>query len=388
MKKKLLFVIPAFKHGGTNKSLLNILSCIDKNKYEVSVFSMSHVGPYKSILSQYDILKRYILFAFFFDTYDKIDLKYDNIITILKKVIWKPIPRIMRIITGKKGLENLYKSSANKIKKMSFDTIIAMQEGYTTHFVSYINIHKIAWIRCDYSEYQKIINKDEEAVYGKYDHIICVSDYTKNVFLNYYPSLNSKCYGIHNMIDYRSIKLMSTEKINDNRFTTDKFSIISVGRLSKVKQFDLIPKIAYELKNDGYNFYWYIIGGGEEYKKILALINMYGVEDKVILLGEKNNPYPYINQSSLVVVTSLSEACPNVLNEAKILHVPVVTTDFGSAKEFIENQNNGLIVNKEKIKDSIELMINQSEVYTGIKNNINTFIYSNDIIIEEINKLL
>ena len=66
------------------------------------------------------------------------------------------------------------------------------------------------------------------------------------------------------------------------------------------------------------------------------------MEDNITILGYKDNPYPYIKQSDLLVCLSSSEACPMIFNEAKVLSVPVVSSDFGGVEEFVD-LNFGLI---------------------------------------------
>lgn len=109
---------------------------------------------------------------------------------------------------------------------------------------------------------------------------------------------------------------------------------------------------------------------------------MFSLQEELCLLGEVNNPYPYIKNANLLVSTSLSEACPNVINEAKILGTPIVSTDFGSVYEFIEDNVNGLISPIETIADKIEQMISNEATYNSIKSNISQFKYNNDEILD------
>lgn len=386
---RILFIIPAFKHGGTNKSLFNILSFIG-HEFDISIMALSHLGPYKDLFNrEAKIIERDSRLGLLFDNFGNIDLKKDSKKQIITKLSNKLYRKLYEILIGEKGREKILNQSVKKIESMNFDTIIAMQEGDVTSFTARIKGKKIAWVRSDYNEYFKIVMKDESAVYEKFKSIICVSEYTRKTFLTKYPQLEERCYGIHNMIDYNKIIRMSSEKIKYNKlFDNTNFNMVSVGRLSKVKQFDLIPNIASKLKKNGLMFNWYIIGDGEEKARINMLIEKYNVEDEVVLLGEINNPYPYIKQSDLVVVTSLSEACPNVINEGKILHVPVITTNFGSAKEFIENGGNGIITNEENIINDITNLIRNNSYYSEIKSNLSDFLYSNDAIIAKIINIL
>lgn len=386
---KLLFIIPAFKHGGTNKSLINILSFI-KDDFDITVLALSHLGPYKGLLEgNVKVIEKNPFLSLLYDNFGVLDYKNDSIKNIIIKILKKIYRRLFKLIIREKGREKIIERVINNIEKMNFDKIVAMQEGAATCFASKIKGYKVAWVRSDYNEYYKIINIDESHVYDKFKIIICVSDYTKNTFINKYPQFKSKSYGIHNMIDYNNILKMSNNQIKEHVFLDkDIFNILSIGRLSKVKQFDLIPQITKKLLNKGLNIRWYIIGDGEEKSKIYKLIKKYDVKNQVLLLGEINNPYPYIKYSNLVAVTSLSEACPNVLNESKILHTPVIAINFGSAKEFINNGVNGIITDEKNIVDDIAKLIHDKNYYNEIEFNIKGFNYYNDEIINQVVNLL
>lgn len=386
---RILFIIPAFKHGGTNKSLSNIIS-FTKDEFDISILALSHLGPYKNLFkNEVKVIEKNPSLGLLFDDFGPMDLKKDTIKQTVTKLSKKIYRKVYKTLIREKDREKIMNQVAQSVENMNFDTIIAMQEGAATNFASRIQGKKIAWVRSDYDEYYKIIKSDESDIYKKFHAIICVSDYTRKTFVNRYPQFEYICYGIHNMIDYKKIIEMSCDNVTlHNLFDNRNFTIVSIGRLSKVKQFNLIPSIAKELKEKRINFSWYIIGSGEEKSEICRLIEKHNVKNEVVLLGEISNPYPYIKQSDLVVVTSFSEACPNVLNESKILHVPVITTNFGSAKEFIDNGVNGVITVEENIVNDITKIIENKNYYKEIESNLKSFIYSNDKIVEKIVRLL
>lgn len=385
--KNILIVIPAYTHGGTNKSLQNIMSCLDVDEFSIDIMVMCHVGPCKIAFAKYNVLKASFVLSTILESYNH--LQNDGFLLKVSKIFVKSVYRFLLTIMGKRVLNFIYCLTARVIEKKKYDSVIAMQEGRATHFVAYFNTPKIAWIRSDYNKYLEKTRQNEESIYAKFDHIICVSKYTSKVLLDHYPALQAKCHGIHNMIDSHSILEMSNDSsFIDRRFKTNGFTIISVGRLDKVKQFDIIPQIASELKLAGCEFTWYIIGDGEENENISAMIEKYKVTDIVLMLGAKDNPYPYIKHSDILVCTSASEACPNVINEARILHVPVVSTDFGSVTEFVENGFNGIISPKENLTDALLDLFQNEAKYAKIKSNISSFSYSNEQIINDITKLL
>jgi len=389
--KKYLFVIPSFHYGGTVSSLKNILPWLKEQGHVVDVFAITNSGP------NYDQIAKY---ANILGTRLESDGNTKGIKTSLKtnlhKFLFQCIKRTKKQLC-KIGIDisNIaFKTIVKKLQEGKYDAVIAFQEGQPTRFVSlFRNVRRIAWVRCDYGNMLKIYKgKPQHNVYSNIDQIVCVSEYTKEVFTKLLPETKDKIIALHNLIDTERIKKGAAENVQlDKRFAFNGFRIVSLGRLDPVKQFSLIPGIAKQLVDKGCRFKWFILGGktdDNEYCLLLNNIQRFNVADCVLLLGEKNNPYPYIHLSDLVVCTSLSEACPNVINEAKILHTPVVSTNFGSAKEFITNGIDGFIEPIETIGEKIEIMIKEKVEYDRIKNTILCFDYDNKEIINMITNVL
>ena len=153
----------------------------------------------------------------------------------------------------------------------------------------------------------------------------------------------------------------------------------------------MIPEIATQLKKAGLVFRWYILGSADipnELKKLTDAIRQNSVEDEVVFLGSKSNPYPYLKAVDLMVTISKSEACPMIFNEAKILHVPIVSTDFGSAFEFMNDGETGFITPLEGLPDAILRLFNDEELREQMKANISRFNFDNKELIEAIESIL
>ena len=83
---------------------------------------------------------------------------------------------------------------------------------------------------------------------------------------------------------------------------------------------------------------WFIIGDGPEVERacVEQEIKKYGVEDTVILLGNKPNPFSYLSKADLFVLTSVYESYPTVINEAKVLNIPIMANDIPPAHEMLQ----------------------------------------------------
>ena len=387
-KKKILFVMPLVRPGGVGTSLSSIYTLLDSAKYDVSVFPVVNVGS--SIRDQL--------------SYNRCVLPYDTLLSayygslgsykgVRKSFIalFKMVFRILAI--SKINVEKyLIERAVRKIESYTkYDTVVGFMEGYTTKVASFFHCdNKIAWVHCNYNKHLPM-NKSEERLYEKFDHIISVSQFTTRVFQERYPSLAFKTSCIYNPLDTSRVLRLSEDPIDDDRFSNEDFCIISVGRVAMVKRFDKIPQIASRLKTDGLRFKWYIIGpcySKQEEFSLISEIEKYAISDCVIWLGGKKNPYPYFKAASLFVSTSESEACPMVFNEARILGLPIVSTDFPSAFEFVENEENGIIAPLEKLSEGIHKMISDNDFYSKTKEAGCQYKYDNTAIINQLNNIL
>ena len=327
-RKKVLFILSSWWAGGTHSAMSSIYHNYDRSKWDLSIYLLSKTGekdvPYGGL-----IMRNNSFLSAFFCTKKEFK-KGERLLYFLAKVIKKGASFFHIDLDT-----YLFKSNAHRIEsEQSFDTIVAFIEGPVTRFGTYFSCpNKVAWIHCDYNKY--LPEKESELdVYSCYSHIVTVSEYTTKVFQGRYPSLASRTKTIYNLFDKQSVIQKSMSEPDDNRFFKSSFTILSVGRIHPVKRFSSIPSIARVLRERGCSFKWYIIGPSFDSKEVQRLqenIRHYQLEDVVIWLGGKSNPYPYFRLSDLYVCTSLSEACPMVFNESRILGLPVISTDFPSA---------------------------------------------------------
>lgn len=384
-KKKVLFVMDSYRVGGTTVSTRNIVGLLDQDKYEPYIWVLSDIGLLKDLFADCKIIKTcFVLHAIMLSSFKDEE---------------RLIPRIGVMIIrflkhhSSKLKECFYSYSVKKcLKNMEFDTVVACAEGATTDFVSYmIHPNRVTWVRCDYANYftqQQIESKRSQ--YSVFNHIVCVSEKVKDGFDNVYPEYANKTICIHNPQDVNLLIKRAEIDDGDNRFKTDKTCIVSIGRICELKRFHVIPSIAKQLIDKGLDFRWYIIGDGDEEEKIniSAEIEKYKVSDNVILLGAKSNVHYYINKANLLVSLSRTEACPRVVNEAKVLHTPVVSTDYRTIYEYIVDHENGIITPIDQIGDAVYDILTNKVLYDKIESNISTFTFDNSLLLEKIESVL
>lgn len=378
--KKILIVVPSFNSGGTITSLLNVASSIDHANYDLYVYPVTNEGPNKESVSKYCKIIGDATVG------PRADLTNDKKLKI--KHFLKDVYKKIKIIGI--DLSSLYfKREIKKIENYHFDVVIAFQEGTATRFVSMMPFStKVAWVRSEYSRYLKLTgNPDETPIYDKYDKIVSVSRAATNNFLSVFPKYKRKTLHIYNLINAERILNLSEENVDYNK-DEKCFNIISIGRIDAVKRFGHIPEIAKDLTKRGFAIKWLIIGGYSPqnehvYDDLKNAITEYGMTSRVILVGQKNNPYPYLKRSDLLVSLSSSETFNNTLTEAKILGIPVVTTNYECAYESIKEETDGLIVPLEGVKDAITRMISDKVFYHSLRNNLSIYRYNGKHILNE-----
>lgn len=381
MKQRILFILPNFEIGGTVVSTKNILSLLDDKKYDIYILPLAgSLGSLRNMYSSYNIIKSSAVLRFLAAS------TYKNF------GVLSMVAAAVRFISKLNIIKSLLLSlSSYKYSRCNIDIVIACQEGISSQFASFVKAKKrLAWVRCDYKRYFEERKINELHIYNKFHKIICVSQGCTQNFVTIYPSLYERTICLHNPQD--STFLLSQAKNNDHDplFKNDEFTIVSVGRFSPIKRFDLIPKIARYLLDNGISFRWYLIGGGSPsiLSQIKDLIVKENVIDHVFCLGIKSNPLFYIKESDMLVCLSESEACPRVINEAKILHTPIVCNNFDTAKEYISDRVDGIIAPLDTIHIEISNLIKNKGLYTQIKKQISDFSFDNTEIISVLNQLL
>ena len=190
-----------------------------------------------------------------------------------------------------------------------------------------------------------------------------------------------KAIYIYNLVDRE--RILSLSKSPDVAVPNyAEFTIVSLGRVDKVKHFTDIPVIAKTLSDHGISFHWMIIGGPtvrypEEYELLKKGIVEGDLSSRVELLGHQSNPYPYLAKSNLLVCLSESETFNHTFAEARSLGIPVLSVDYPGADELLGNGKGGLTVKRDKIPETIERIITDTESYTILKQEAESFLFDN-----------
>ncbi len=189
---------------------------------------------------------------------------------------------------------------------------------------------------------------------------------SKGVMLNLkkFYNLKREIHVINNMIDREKILIESNENIHSHLDLFKKPCIVNIGRLEKQKNHELLINTFKDVL-DIFKCNLIIIGDGTLKKDLQKKIRDLNIEKNVYILSNISNPYPFLKRSNVFVLSSNFEGFPNVLLEALMLGVKVISTNCESGpSEILENGKYGTLVetnNKNMLFSAIVNSLNNKE---------------------------
>ena len=228
----------------------------------------------------------------------------------------------------------------------SFTTAFLARKIKAKKKATWLHDEKIYWL------------KSVENYLPIYDKIFGVSQAVMDAFCREYPTFKEKAAVFYNVINTNDIKHKAEENV-DIQFNKDKFNILTVGRLTEQKGYDIAIFTASILAKRGINFTWYVIGSGRDEKKLRKLAyKTYHLEKQFVFLGQKKNPYPYMKKCDLYVQPSRHEGYGITLMEARTLCRAILASDIPVFREQIVDGMNGYLteLNSNSLADKIEYL--------------------------------
>lgn len=335
--------------GGTEKALLPMLKQFNPQEYEVDLYLQELGG------TLYDELPYWIR-----------PIKIPSFSELnFKKIIGHPL-RLLDAVLKRVGMnenEPYYKQRERACHCMplidkEYDIAISYHAPDTVPFfyvIHNLRAHqKIMWLHFDI-EKTNAVNSLAKKYFDQYDKIFSVSNQAKETFERNYPEMVGKSEVFYNLVDTEGI----IGQANCAPSYQDEFygiRILSIGRLTEPKGYDLFLPVVRRLLNAGYNVRFYICGDGEERQKLEQQIKTLQLENYVFLLGMQSNPYGFLKDCDIYVQPSRYEAFCTTTNEARIFCKPIVVTNVCGMQEQFEDHVNGTIVS-----------LDEDALYSGVK---------------------
>lgn len=218
----------------------------------------------------------------------------------------------------------------------------SLSKGCNDYVLYKVKARKKSFIvHCDYKNFGGFSHKQIKR-FSCFDDIICVSQSCRESFVSCFPELDKKTIVCENFTDTELILRQSEPSI---KYEDGKKNFVSVCRLSTVKGLPRIITALKNLRDEGHTqFSWTLVGDGPEYNNIQREIQESNMQGYITLVGNQDNPYPYIKNATALLISSLHEAAPMVYGECAALQVPIISTKTCSAIELVENRNLGIVV--------------------------------------------
>lgn len=379
--KKLVVLMPNLKMGGAQRSLLYMLTELDKSKIDVVLILFDKEGELISELP--DGIKT----LYFENYYDYFLKKYNdsfllNILISILKFDFKYLYKFIFSNLKYKFCANIHEEQKiwfavkNFIKKIKIDAdfCISYMQGTATYYLVdkvVTNGKKVAMLNTDYSKagYSNIY---DQSYYEKLDNVICYTDEHNDKLAQIFPDMKQKIITIENITSITCVKNYANHPCILSQIK-DVIKIVSVGRLEvNIKGYDLVVSVANRLSNEGYDFKWYILGEGSGRAWLEEKIKEYSLQSKLILLGNIINPYPYIKNADFVVQASRFEGKCRAIPESNVLQTPIICTEFAQEYAEIINGFNAYIcnTNADSLYQHVKKLIDDPKEIARLRKNI------------------
>ena len=346
MKKKVFYWSPHLNPVGTVKSTLNSALSLKKYNNEYDVYLINVCGEwddYKSFFLDNSIKQIKLSFSYFKFLPKKgfissrlsyfliYILSFLPLLILLKKN--RPDVIFLHLITS-------LPLTILRIFKFETDFILRIS-GYPKLNI----VRKIIW----------------KSISEKIKFITCpTSDLKKDLErLNIFDC--KKIYFLPDaIIRIKNLK-RETDFFFDKQIPENKRIILSAGRLTHQKNFLYLIDEFFEFSKDNDEFVLLILGDGEKKNEIIRFIKKRGIEDKVFLLGHKNNIYSFMRNSDVFILSSLWEEVGFVIVEAAICNSLVISSNCPNGpKEFLDNGKRGILFESNKKKALLNSLKNFS----------------------------
>ena len=399
MKPRLLILMHYMELGGAESALLGLLQSIDSERVDVDLFIYDHRGE----LMRYIPMNKVHLLPEI-QGYKMIERSMKECLAagqwgvLLGRLLAKwtvdrsPVPQ------GREDIR-IYTRVADCVERFLPKIQPDVEYGFAISFLMPHNYvikkvrakKKIGWIHTDYSTVF-VDAKRETPVWSQLDYIASISEDVGEKFIETFPALRDKLISIENILCTEFIRARAEETSVSLCLEGSAICLLTIGRFSPQKKMEEIPAICRGIVDAGIEVKWFIIGYGSETIEGIVRENIKKeqVENNVILLGKKDNPYPYIKACDIYAQPSRYEGKSITVREAQILCKPVIVTNYPTASSQIQDGVDGIIVPMEIeacVKGMVDFIQNK-EKQTAIIDYLSSHDYGNQSEIEKIYRIM
>lgn len=395
MKKRLVFVMESMGSGGGERSLLTLLQLMDYEKYDVDLLLFNQSGLFMGMIppqiNLIDFDESYKAFSAPLSQSVKSYFLKGKLFSALNRILYsKAVNSKSSSSLHRDQLAWKYMKKAFKEKLTGYDAAIGYLEGKPNFFVAdCVDAKiKIGYVHNDYRKLQ-MSEKLDKAFFKKLDYIVSVSDECCNVLKEVFPEYAERVKKVENITSPSTLVKMGEDQAEEYKNTNKKI-LLTVGRLSKQKGYDIAVDAAEILDKNGVDFKWFAIGKGELKEEIDAKIKEKNLEDRFILLGERANPYPYINGCDVYVQSSYFEGKSIAIDEAKCFAKPIVATKFTTVLDQLTDGKTAMLaeIDAASVAEKIAALLSDVQLCRTLSENLKNEKVGNEEEIEKFYRLL
>jgi len=348
-KTKLLIIGITMYPAGTEKSFLSFASCLDYDKYDVTLLLAKKEGlflpmvpPQIRVIEMTDYAEMFTL-----NGGNAMKVIWNTMVKKNPKLLFEILPFVLKMTVFPKKRSDYAMGMWCRLSRHfpdldgEYDCAVAYWGDKTMFYMlDHVNAKKkIAWLHFDYTKPQR-----DDSLYlpafSACDAVVTVSKPIEESLRAHFPQISNKIVCMENICDPKLIwdMAMKGESYPDLFFHGKR--ILTVGRIAAQKGYDMVVEVLAKLRANGYNdVRWYVVGGGDEadVDALQVMAVQYQVADMLILLGTTPNPYTYMRDCYIYAQPSRHEGKPIAVEEAKILYKTILTTNYLSAKEQLED---------------------------------------------------
>ena len=403
MKPRIFIHMRYMALGGAERALLGLLNSLNPEKVDIDLFLNQHTGEFMTLIPKYVNLLPEVIQYKSLETHIKQGFRdgcwmvaFARIVAKLQKKLYFAIHRNEKDDDGFFAAKCTAPFLPQINSCVKYDLAISF---ITPHVVTLKKVNakrKLSWIHTDYATLH-LARRVVLPIWRQYDNIISISPDVSRTFVNIFPELEEKIIEIENIISPEFVRQQAEITSELIQFQSQveclasDIKILSIGRFCYAKNYDNVPDIASRIVEAGYkNLKWYLIGFGTDEELIRQKIKLANMENHVIILGKKENPYPYIKLCDLYVQPSRYEGKSITVREAQMLCKPVIVTAYPTSSSQIHDGVDGIIVPMDNANcaKGIIRVIADSNLQQNIIEHLRNHDYGNESEVEKIYKML
>ncbi|MCF2570532.1 glycosyltransferase [Mediterraneibacter glycyrrhizinilyticus] len=396
MKKNILICSHGLDIGGAERALLSMLYNFDYGRFDVDLFLYHHDGIWMNqIPAQVNLLPELPEYAALSVPMQQlIALKQYGVLAgrLVGKIAAAVYDKLHKTSDSAVAIEYSHKYTRRYMPPISPDKNYALAISFLTpHYFVLDNVRadkKIAWIHTDYQALDINI-ESERKMWESYDYIASISEACTKSFLTKFPKLKNKIILIENTLSEQLTVKQARQNILNEMPKDGTIRLLSIGRFSYPKNFDQIPDICRRIVEGGKDIKWYIIGYGDD-TGIVEAIKYNNMGKHVIILGRRDNPYPYIAACDVYVQPSRYEGKAVSVREAQLLHKPVIITNYPTSPSQLIDGYDGFIVplDNQKCAESIIALLDRPDQLAFVAQNTYQVDYTNKNELEKLYQII